>query len=91
MTDDTSRAFEHSIEYKDLYYAANEDDTECLKVALLPSLNFNALEADRLQGRTALHIAARNGRVPAIQFLLAHGAEFDLRNSKYETPLHSAA
>ena len=54
-------------------------------------MSIDALEADLLQGRSALHIAAQAGSVPAIQWLLTHSATVDLRNSEGETPLHEAA
>lgn len=91
MADETFRAPEDSAEYEELFNAASEGDIQRLETALLPSLNVNALEADRLQGRAALHMAAQSGSVPAIHFLLAHGAKVDLRNSEGETPLHEAA
>lgn len=91
MADESFRAPEDSVEYEELFNAASEGDVKRLKAALLLSLNVNALEADRLQGRAALHMAAQHGSVPAVQFLLAHGAKVDLRNSEGETPLHEAA
>ena len=93
MADEGFRAPADSVEYEELFNAASEVDVdiERLKNALLPSLNINALEADRLQGRAALHMAAQSGNVSAIKFLLAHGAKVDLRNSEGETPLHEAA
>lgn len=91
MEEHRFRAPEDSVEYEEFFNAASEGDVERLEAALLPSLNVNALEADRLQGRAALHMAAQTGSVQAIQFLLTHGAEVNLRNSEYETPLHEAA
>lgn len=91
MADDSFRAPEDSAEYEELFNAASEGDIDRLEAALLPSLSVNALEADRLQGRAALHMAAQSGSVPAIQFLLAHGAKVDLPNSEGETPLYEAA
>lgn len=91
MADNHFRASEDSVPYEELFNAASEGEMKRLEAALLPSLNINALEADRSQGRSALHIAAQTGSVPAIQFLLAHGAKVDLRNSEGETPLHDAA
>lgn len=91
MADESFRAPEDSVEYEELFNAASEGDVEHLEAALLLSPNVNALEADRLQGRAALHMAAQHGSVPALQFLLAHGAKVDLRNSEGETPLHEAA
>ncbi len=91
MADDRFRAPEDSVVYEELFDAASKGDLERLAAALLPSMNVNALEADPLQGRSALHIAAECGKVSAIRFLLAHGAKVDLPNSEGETPLHEAA
>ncbi|KAL9640372.1 MAG: hypothetical protein Q9164_000315 [Protoblastenia rupestris] len=91
MAEGRSRAPEGSAEYEELFNAANDGDINRLEAALLPSLDVNALEADPLQGRSALHVAAQAGNVTAIHFLLSHGAQVDLRNSEGETPLHEAA
>lgn len=91
MADKTLRGPEDSAEYEDLFNAASEGDIQRLETASLPSLNVNALEADRLQGRAALHMAAQSGSVPAIHFLLAHGAKVDLCNSEGEMPLYEVA
>ncbi|KAL8709639.1 MAG: hypothetical protein Q9225_007423 [Loekoesia sp. 1 TL-2023] len=90
MADDRFHAPEGSVEYERLFDAAHDGDIERLEAALLPSINVNALESDPLQGRAALHVAAQSGNITAIDFLLAHGAKVDLRNSEYETPLHEA-
>jgi len=91
MANNPIRAPENSVEYETLFDAANDGDIDRLEAALLPSININALEADPFQGRASLHVAAQSGNVTAIHFLLAHGAEVDLRNSEGETPLHEAA
>lgn len=91
MADNSLRAPEDSIEYEELFQAACKGDVKRLEAALLPSLNINTLEPDRLDGGAALHIAGQVGSVPAIRFLIAHNAEVDLRDSKMETPLHKAA
>ena len=86
-----NRAPEDDVQYEEFYNAAREGNIQRLEAALLPSMSVDALEADPLYGRAALHIAAQAGSVPAIQWLLAHGATVDLRNSEGETPLHEAA
>lgn len=86
-----NRAPEDDVQYEEFYNAASEGNIQRLEAALLPSMSVDALEANLLQGRAALHIAAQVGSVPAIQWLLAHGATVDLRNSEGETPLHEAA
>lgn len=91
MADKNFHAPKDSVEYEEFFNAASEGDIKRLKAALLLSLHANVMEADRLQGRAALHMAAQRGSVLAVQFLLAHGAKVDLRNSEGETPLHEAA
>lgn len=91
MEEDEFRAPEDSPAYEDFFNAASHDDVLHLKATLLPSLDVNALEANLMQGRAALHMAAQAGSVACIQFLLAQGAKVDLRNSEMETPLHEAA
>ncbi|XP_057774863.1 protein VAPYRIN-LIKE-like [Salvia miltiorrhiza] len=51
-------------------------------------LDLNAVD---VQGRTALHIAALNGHVEAIQFLVSVGADVDVTDHEGWTPLHFAA
>ncbi|XP_069594215.1 CARD- and ANK-domain containing inflammasome adapter protein-like [Ranitomeya imitator] len=42
-------------------------------------------------GETLLHVAASNGHVPVIEFLLSKGAKVDAKDKKRRTPLHRAA
>ena len=91
MASSDVRAPENDIEYEELFNAASKGNIKQLEAALLPSMSVDALEADPLYGRGALHIAAQAGSVSSIQWLLAHGATVDLRNSEGETPLHEAA
>lgn len=91
MADDYFHAPKDSAEYNELFAAASQDDIARLKSALLPSININALDADRVSGCTALHNAAYTGNVAAIRLLLAHSAQVDIRNCDGWTPLHVAA
>lgn len=43
-----------------------------------------------LQGRSALHLAAEQGNVPALEMLCAAGAPVDARDATGLTPLHNA-
>ena len=91
MASSDVRALENDVKYEELFNAASKGNIKRLEAALLPTMSLDALEADPLYGRGALHIAAQAGSVSAIQWLLAHGATVDLRNSEGETPLHVAA
>jgi len=42
------------------------------------------------EGNTALHLAARKGRVAVVKLLLKHGAPINLRNTANATPFDSA-
>lgn len=48
----------------------------------------NALDID---GKTPLHLAARSGDIPAIEFLVSHRADINVCNDRKGTPLHVAA
>ena len=40
---------------------------------------------------TPLHFAAQAGQTDVVEYLVAHGADVDAKNSRDETPLHAAA
>lgn len=42
------------------------------------------------QGNSPLHDAVSDREIGVIRFLLKHGTDIDIRNDKYETPLHVA-
>ncbi|XP_044158313.1 CARD- and ANK-domain containing inflammasome adapter protein-like [Bufo gargarizans] len=56
--------------------------------AILKGSNVNAVNSS---GETLLHVAASNGHVPVIEFLLSKGAKVDAKDKKRRTPLHRAA
>ena len=85
------RTPEDSAVYKKFFEAVGEGHVKQLTSALHPSINIDALEADPLEGRAALHLVAQSGNVPSIQLLLDHGVTVDIRNSEGETLLHEAA
>ncbi|KAL8725441.1 MAG: hypothetical protein Q9181_006414 [Wetmoreana brouardii] len=79
-------------DYSELFVAAERDDLDRLAIALKPSLDVNAFEADLFQGQTALHMAAgcnndeialiqavRNAHLEAAETLLDLGANIDLQ------------
>ena len=67
MASSDVRAPENDIEYEELFNAASKGNIKRLEAALLPSMTLlpsmsvDALEADPLYGRGALHIAAQAG------------------------------
>ncbi|KAL1550234.1 protein VAPYRIN-LIKE-like [Salvia divinorum] len=68
--------------------AANYVDTMEIVCLSYVDLDLNAVD---MQGSTALHIAALNGNVEAIQFLISVGADVDVTDHDGWTPLHFAA
>ena len=63
----------------------------CTTVVLLswyPRILLSPQNADK---ETALHSAAQYGHLEAVQLLLKHGADPNIKNSKDETPLDLAA
>ena len=65
-----------------------------LAAALRPDVDVNALYGDDQEGRTVLHEAAAKGQIEVIQYLLAHGAIVDIRDTGQfggSTPLIYAA
>ncbi|XP_075177270.1 CARD- and ANK-domain containing inflammasome adapter protein-like [Anomaloglossus baeobatrachus] len=56
--------------------------------SILKGSDVNAVNSS---GETLLHVAASNGHVPVIEFLLSKGAKVDAKDKKRRTPLHRAA
>lgn len=61
---------------------------EDLQEYIANSGDINAKDND---GITQLHIAAANGYVSVVKYLVEHGADVDSRDCDYWTPLHGAA
>ncbi|KAL9024741.1 MAG: hypothetical protein Q9180_007823, partial [Flavoplaca navasiana] len=84
-----------AADYEELFEAATEGQIDRLRAALKPKLDVNSLQAiqtpSTFDSQAVLHVAARHGKVEAIQYLLIHGADIHVQDSVYETPLHSAA
>ena len=75
-----------------LWDGASEGDTAAMAAALRQGAVIDSLDTRRNpNGRRALNWAAWYNHVPAITFLLAHGARLDARNSTGFTALHHAA
>lgn len=56
--------------------------------SILKGSDVNAVNSS---GETLLHVAASNGHVPVIEFLLLKGAKVDAKDKKQRTSLHRAA
>lgn len=85
----------NAADYEELFAAAAEGQIDRLRAALKPKLDVNLLQAiqtpSTFESQAVLHVAARHGKVEAIQYLLTHGADIHVQDSANETPLHSAA
>jgi ankyrin repeat protein len=72
--------------------SAMEGDTVAMAAALQRGAVVDSLDTrQNFNGRRALNWAAWFNRVPAIRFLLAHGATLEARNRTGFTALHHAA
>ncbi len=75
-----------------LWEGATQGDTAAMAVALQRGAVIDSLDTRaNPNGRRALNWAAWYNRVPAIRFLLAHGASLEARNRTGFTALHHAA
>jgi len=70
-----------SQHYHALYLAAERGDTNALETML--SCGFDANRPDDEIGKTALHVAAMEGRPDAVRVLLAHGASVAARDREF--------
>lgn len=60
-----------------LMYMANESDLEGIRELLVSGVDVNAGDID---GRTALHVAACQGRTDVVELLIEQGAEVNLKD-----------
>jgi ankyrin repeat protein len=75
-----------------LWEGAIQGDTAAMAAALQRGAVIDSLDTrTNPNGRRALNWAAWYNRVPAIRFLLAHGASLEARNRTGFTALHHAA
>ena len=81
---------QHAAE-QELVYAVEEGDVAKVESLLLKSPDaFKAVD-HRNDEDTLLHVAARAGKIPMAQWLLAHGFSVESTNKHGETPLHTVA
>ncbi|XP_075040086.1 CARD- and ANK-domain containing inflammasome adapter protein-like [Mixophyes fleayi] len=70
-----------------VFDAVTNGDLSLLE-SILKGSDVNAVNSS---GETLLHVAASNGHVPVIEYLIARGAKIDAKDGKRRTPLHRAA
>ncbi|KAH6827626.1 hypothetical protein C2S53_015966 [Perilla frutescens var. hirtella] len=73
-----------------LHVAAAMNRVDMMEIMCLSYIDID-LNAGDEQGRTPLHLAAANGQVEAIQFLVSVGSDGDVTDQDGRTPLHFAA
>jgi glutaminase len=70
-----------------LYYSAFKNDIKSLNILKLQGWRINAYDYD---GRTALGIAASEGNLEAVRFLIENGASLDHRDARGNNALDDA-
>ena len=78
----------HLARNSPIHLAADKDNVQLLKVLLEQGTSPNYVIPET--GDTALHAAAKRGRIAATTILLHHGADFTVRNGRGNTPLNCA-
>ncbi|MFK0573001.1 glutaminase [Endozoicomonas sp.] len=70
-----------------LFWAASSGDVSCIRRLLARDVDLNMFDYDK---RTALHIAASEGKEEVVSFMLAHGARADFKDRWGNTALDDA-
>ena len=71
-----------------LLYSARYGEIEGMQEAIDCRVNIDYQNED--MGNAALHLSSANGHMPAVTFLLEHGANINLQNHSKNTPMHWA-
>ncbi|KAF7732584.1 hypothetical protein EC973_003331 [Apophysomyces ossiformis] len=75
--------------YGMLYLAARNQSMEALRILLLqPNIDVNALHGPH--GELALHASASAGQFDAVELLIEHGSNVDIRDTLGHTPLSNS-
>lgn len=72
-----------------IHFAIEKDSIVILEFFLKEGANVDIIYGKHLS--TALHIAARDNKVAAGEFLLKYGAYINAKDVRYQTPLHLAS
>lgn len=89
---DQHASIENSCNHNMLLHAAiNGNDTQMLAWLLNNEALKLAINAPNDEGETALHLAVRWQNLSALDLLLKHQAQRNLRNKQGNTPLHEAS
>ena len=73
--------------YRQIYASLEHDDLYILKVMLILRKNLNDYDYD---GRTPLGVAASDGNLKAVKYLVSHGANIHHRDARGNTALDDA-
>ncbi|GAB2277075.1 hypothetical protein Dimus_011784 [Dionaea muscipula] len=87
QTEQTPPITTSSEDVECLLEAARYDDIDDIKRIYLAGIS---LDSKDTQGRTALHMAAANGHLDVVDFLLSKGVNVNACNMEKNTPLHWA-
>ncbi|CAF1786408.1 unnamed protein product [Brassica oleracea var. botrytis] len=71
----------------DLLEAARYNDIDDLKSLAFDGVSLNSRDS---QGRTALHMAAANGHMSIVEYLISQGVDINALNEENNAPLHWA-
>ena len=72
-----------------MFYAAYNNDVRLMKTLLL-HVGKQRVNTFDCGGRTALSIAASEGHIDAVKYLVVHGANINHKDSRGNTPLDDA-
>lgn len=70
-----------------LLYAAATNELFLMKSLHIKGWKVNSYDYD---GRTALHLAACNGNLQAVKYLVAHGANIEHKDARGNDPIQDA-
>ncbi|ATX81786.1 serine/threonine-protein phosphatase 6 regulatory ankyrin repeat subunit A [Mariprofundus ferrinatatus] len=75
-------------EQESWFNSAKEGDLKSLQQTLESGFEINSTDQN---GNSALHYASQGAHLDVMRFLIEHGADLNLQNSRLSTPLHLTA
>lgn len=79
---------EDDLVYDEMYDAVKSGYLARLDLFIKQVLNINAIDANYFNSKGAIHMAVYNGNMEVLQYLLANGANLNLRNQEDRTALN---